>query len=181
LSIVRSGLALLALTLVTGVAVAVAGDVRPLAQDPVFGLRYRTGAVHFEPFPATLQARCPSLTNARWNRELWIFAAADGFYVVGGFYVKATPDGGLTHYERDPQGVLLRIDDARCDLLGPARESFASRPEEVSPETLKHLSDDLAARYARAFGGTELFRRALHKQHVDPSQFKAPLGDALPR
>jgi hypothetical protein len=153
----------------------------PMATDPIFGLVYSPDAIRFEAAPAALARTCAELTTERWNRQTWIFArtaAADGDYLVlGGFFLpKASRQPPMV----DKKGVLLRLKGADCHLIGPVREVFDYKPEEIGTTTLQALAQDAVCRYARAYGGKEKFLDALRRQHRDLADPKSSiLKDAV--
>jgi hypothetical protein len=140
-------------------------------KDPIFGLSYSSEQAHFDEAPPDLLSACSALTNEKWDRRLWLFArvTSEGteYDVLGGFYVKrGTIPSGEPKLEADPSGVMLRRNAAGCELIGPARESFDYKPQDVSPETLRALAADAVKRYAQAFGGLDNFVGQLKRQKV---------------
>jgi hypothetical protein len=148
----------------------------PTATDPIFGLVYSPDAMRFEAAPVALARMCPDLTTERWNRQMWIFArtaAADGDYLVlGGFFLpKASRQPPMV----DKKGVLLRLNGSECHLIGPVREVFDYKPEDIGTTTLQALAQDAVCRYARAYGGKEKFLDALRRQHRDLADPKSSI------
>lgn len=153
----------------------------PMATDPIFGLVYSPDVLRFEVAPAALAGTCEDLTTERWNRQTWIFArtaAADGDYLVlGGFFL---PKASHQPPMADKKGVLLRLKGAECRLIGPVREVFDYKPEDISTTTLQALAQDAVCRYTRAYGGKVKFLDALRRQHRDLADPKsAILKDAV--
>lgn len=139
--------------------------------DPVFGLSYSIQRVHFESAPPALANACREvLTNANWDRRLFIYAHNDSsgteYYVLGGYYVRrnGANTGTSTVFLSDPKGALVRLQGGHCSPLGPARESFDSRPQEITSEQLDLLAADAVQRYRKAFGGAQKFKSALVRQ-----------------
>ena len=63
------------------------------------------------------------------GRRAFLFARSiepSGTYMVlGGLYERReAPAKGEKRFETDPKGVLLREQESKCELLGPAREVF---------------------------------------------------------
>ena len=112
---------------------------------------------------------------------MWIFArtvGADGDYiVVGGFFL---PKNSQRRPVADKQGVLLRLTESGCHLIGPAREVFDYRPEDISASSLQVLANDAVCRYTRAYGSKQKFLAALNRQHRDLTDPKSSiLKDAV--
>src|ERR1017187_2801317 len=153
----------------------------PTATDPIFGLVYSPDAIRFKAAPAALTRTCTDLTTERWNRQTWIFArtaAADGDYLVlGGFFL---PKASRQPLMVDKKGVLLRLKGSECHLIGPVREVFDYKPEDISITTLQALAQDAVCRFARAYGGKEKFLSALRRQHCNLADPKSSiLKDAV--
>lgn len=153
-------------------------------QDPVLGLRYQAGKIQLDALPAEVQSACP-VVNAEWDRHLWVYAptrdGAKSYYVVGGYFVHRQQSASAPRFEADVRGAVFEVKNARCALLGPAREVFESRPEELAEPTLDALAVDLAARYTRAFGGAVPLREAMRRQRVSPDRLRTALRDAFKR
>jgi len=82
--------------------------------------------------------------------------------VLGGLYERRGPPAkGEKRFELDPKGVLLREQEGKCDLVGPAREVFEYPVDGVTGATLEALARDAVRRYAEAFGGKQPFLAAL--------------------
>jgi hypothetical protein len=143
------------------------------AGDPLFGLAYDAG--RFEKAPQMLKQRCADLVNARWDRELFLFAKAqrrDGEYlVVGGFFV-ARHGGGR---RADTAGAILHLEGAKCSLAGPAREVFDYGDPAVGPEALRLLAADAMTRYSSAYGGRRAFLLALRRHGAVPRAPRAKI------
>jgi len=140
----------------------------PTATDPLFGLTYDSTAVKFEP---ALYSQCLELTNARWNRKMWIFGRTTTsnitYVVIGGFYVKREGTGNASPaIEADPVGAVIRLKGKQCELIGPAREVFDYPSSEIGARVLKGLANDAVCRYIRAFGGKREFLDAIERQHI---------------
>jgi len=137
----------------------------PRVTDPIFGLSYDPAKIRFED-AADVVARCAELTNARWGRRAWLYArnieSSGTYLVLGGLYERReAPAKGEKRFEFDPKGVLLREQEGKCDLIGPAREVFEYPVDGVTSATLEALARDAVRRYADAFGGTRPFLAAL--------------------
>lgn len=145
--------------------------------DPLLGLKLPAGA-RFTAAPADLVQTCPDLANARWDRQMWVFAhtgnastAAGEFLVVGGALVERTGDKPAV--EVDKVGVLLRRAPGGCRLVGPPREVFDYGEDGVTPATLDALAQDAARRYAQGVGGQVALRKTLKRQRVQADQVKS--------
>jgi hypothetical protein len=182
-STARNSIALACVILAS--ATGLAENSPRLMQDPVLGLRYHTAKIHFDALPADVQAACPALVNERWDRHLWVLAstrdAAKSYYVVGGYFVLRQQEATAPRVEPDVRGAVFEVANGQCALLGPAREVFDSRPEELAEPMLEALAVDLAARYTRAFGGAVALRAAMRRQRVSPERLPAALRDAFMR
>lgn len=180
-STVRNCIALACMVLTS--ASALAAGLPRLVQDPVLGLRYQLEKVQFDTLPADVLAACPALVNERWDRRLWVYAsardAAKSYYLVGGYFFQRQQTGKKPRYEPDVSGAAFEISSGRCALLGPASEVFHARPEALAEPILKDLATDLAARYARAFGGPTPLRAAMRRQRVSPHHMPAVLREAF--
>lgn len=155
-------------------------------QDPVLGLRYLSKAVSFEALPAEVLAQCPALSDEHWLREASTYGHVEddghSYYVMGGLYLRRPgAPRELPRSQVDTQGAVLDIHEGRCDLLGPAREVFDSRPREMPPAALDRLADDLLARYITAFGGHDGLRKAMRRQGVHPNAMQGALPEAFKR
>ena len=98
--------------------------------------------------------------------------------VLGGLYERReAPAKGEKRFETDPKGVLLREQESKCELLGPAREVFEYPVNGVSTETLRVLARDAVARYATAFGSGAKFLAALKraKKHAELADVRAAI------
>jgi len=162
---------------------AAAGEPPEEARDPIFGLSFQPAHVHFDPAPADLVKTCPDLVNARFDRRMWVFARlmADGAdtMVIGGFYVARGGSGAKMF--TDPQGAMLQRTDHGCVMIGPARESFDYKPDELDAAALQRLAADAVQRYSRAYGSLQAFQTQLRVQHADlSSPHSAVLRDAMP-
>lgn len=174
------GLLVVGLTPVSGF-----GQALPRVTDPIFGLSYDSARIRFED-AGDVVSRCPELANPRWGRRLWVFARSEettGTYmVVGGLYERQEPPAQrAARYQTDPNGVLLREHDRKCELIGPAREAF-EYPVDVTTATLQALARDAVRRYAAAFGGHARFLAMLarHKKRADLANPRsAILRDAI--
>jgi hypothetical protein len=160
-----SAASILALLLVGLTPASGVGQTLPRVTDPLFGLSYDSTKIRFEDANEVI-ARCPELVNARWGRRVFLFARSiepSGTYMVlGGLYEwREAPAKGEKRFETDPKGVLLREQESKCELLGPAREVFEYPVDGVTAETLRSLARDAVARYAAAFGGGPKFLAAL--------------------
>jgi hypothetical protein len=169
-----------AIMLVTLCSVAFAGTVRaesPQAVDPLFGLVYSTTTVRFEEAGHDILSACRELTNAGWDRQLWIFAqtsASDGKYLVlGGFFIRRHADKSLPALQTDRNGVLLRVNNSACTLLGPARDIFDYPPPDMNTAILKTLAADAADRYVTAFGSKNDFLNALSRRKESRSNSRS--------
>jgi hypothetical protein len=165
---------------------ALAGAPLPkTTQDPVLGLKYEISTSSFQALATVVKTACTGLTNERWDRMLWVFAEVDEgtrrYYVLGGFYLRRDKPGVAPHPEPDPIGAVVELQDGRCTLIGPAREVFDSRPEELAAATLDSLAADLVDKYVRSFGGKAAFKKALAKQRIDIARLRNPLREAIIR
>jgi hypothetical protein len=155
------------------------------AQDPVFGLKYEVRTSSFQTLPMVVKTACTDLVNERWDRMLWVFAEADEsarrYYVLGGFYIRREKPGVAPHPEPDPIGAVVELQDGRCKLVGPAREVFDSRPDELAPATLDSLAVNLVDKYIQSFGGKAALKRALAKHRIEIGRLSAPLREAINR
>ena len=112
---------------------------------------------------------------------MWIFARtsapAGDYFVLGGYFLpKAAAQAPLV----DKNGVLLRIKGSECQLIGPVREVFDYKPEEISVTKLQDLAKDAVCRYSRAYGDKEKFQNALRQQRRGLSDPKSSiLRDAV--
>lgn len=162
---------------------ALAGSAGTVAKDPVFGLSYKPAQVSFDAVPQDVAEACPSLVNERWSRKLWVYAqteqAPHRYYVLGGFYVRRAPPAKRESLEVDPMGAVVDLHGNQCELLGPAREVFDSRPDELPAASLELLAADLVERYARAFGGRAALVAELKRQRVEPGPKSTVLRQAL--
>ena len=151
----------------------VVGGASPLPQasDPIFGLKYDSLVVKFEPAPAQLYTACKELMDARLGRKLWIFARTgnpnDQYVVVGGYYLKRDSNGHVVSTMTDPVGALVRLKGDRCELIDPPRELF-DYPEAnaIAIPTLRELAKDAVCRYSRAFGSKTKFLEAMQRQRI---------------
>ena len=166
--------ALLVCGLLAGAVAASAAE--PKAVDPLFGLKYDTAAVHFEAADTKLTTTCAELTNAKWDRKLFVYASAQGdgakYLVLGGFYVPRAKAAGAVQADR--VGAIVEIKDGACKLVGPPQETFAA-PEDVSKAALSALANDAGCRYARAFGSRAAFIAALKRQGIRVTEKESPV------
>jgi hypothetical protein len=116
---------------------------------------------------------------------LWVFAEADEgarrYYVLGGFYLRREKPGLAPRPEPDPQRAVVELQGGLCKLVGPAREVFDSRPDELAPTTLDSLAVDLVDKYVKSFGGKAALKKALAKHRIDISLLRSPLREAINR
>ena len=152
----------------------------PQATDPIFGLKYDPTSVQFERLPTDIYSTCTELTNQQWDRRMWIFArttgADDQYLVVGGFYLKrgSKQETNLA-IEADSVGAVIHLKNNHCELIGPAREVFDYRPEEIATTKLKELARDAVCRYSRAFGSKPKFVDTMRRQYVQLDPVKSPV------
>jgi hypothetical protein len=173
----RSALAGLVLALA---AAAVAGQELPAtAQEPVFGLRFPSARVQFEPVPPEVLTACPVLAPENGERVAWMLASAREdkrrVVVLGGFHVRRGTGGEAPRAEPDARGAVVDIGPGGCKLLGPARQVFDTRPPELPAPLQEQLAADLAERYGRAFGNLDHLRDILQRRRVAPTASASPL------
>jgi hypothetical protein len=112
---------------------------------------------------------------------MWVFARtseADGDYLVLGGYL--LPKASRQPAVADKNGVLLRIQGPECHLIGPVREVFDYKPEDIRVTSLQALAQDAVCRYTRAYGSKEKFLIALRQQRRDLGDPKSSiLRDAV--
>lgn len=159
--------------------------------EPVFGLRYATARAHFPTAPAIVLQYCgDQLTNPRWGRQIYVYASSatdeGALYVLGGYLQRrsgaAPAFAGEAAIIPDKIGVLLRLQGDRCELIGPARESFDSPPEEIKLTDLDTLATALIAQYRTAFGSKADIPDMLRRQRLKPpAPSTSILGRALNR
>ncbi|MGB6945083.1 MAG: hypothetical protein WBE37_21980 [Bryobacteraceae bacterium] len=153
------------------IALALAAPAPQQLRDPIFRLIYDPAIVKFGPVPDRIAASCPELTNAKWDRKMWVFAQVNPvgsqYAVIGGYFVKRAAQGRATpEIEIDKSGAVVRVSNGRCDLIGAARDVFDYPPEGLQASLLKDLAKDAVCRYSRAFGGHEKFVATLRRQGV---------------
>ena len=162
-----------------------ASSAEPAPIDPIFGLSYALNKVRFEPAPPDILERCPELANAKWNRQLFVYARAgaedDFLLVLGGYFIERTSaTRAQPAPQPDPQGVVAHLVGRQCILVGPAREVFLFSQDELGVARLKALAQDAVHRYDAAFGAPAAFRAALRQQGVKLDHPRAGiLRDAL--
>jgi hypothetical protein len=178
-------LAVLSFTLIS--CTALAKDIPPrVLQEPVLGLRYQASKVKFDPLPADVLAKCPTMADdENVQGRFWVYAFAQDagrdFYVVGGYGVHRNPEPpGYPRYVRYDLGSIFFLEGNRCTVLGEAREVFDTGAfEETSVSALRRLAANLADRLTRAFGGQDRLRAELQNQHVDPDELSPELQEAF--
>lgn len=156
-----------------------------VVQEPVLGLRLPAAKLQLTPLQDEIRNRCAALAdNERWKGRLWVYAstndAAGTYYVVGGYYERPNPAPGQARYQLDTTGAVFQIIGETCVGYGGAREVFEARYFEETPQAvLQKLAIDLAARLARALGGSEQLRTELRNQRIDSEQLSPELLEAF--
>jgi hypothetical protein len=152
----------------------------PLIQEPLFGLKYLSADVHFEPASQSLLARCgldPSPKTDR--RSIYAKTNSDGWdYLIIGGLVR---ENAAAPWQDDSTGEFLRANETACNLIDPGNDTFppadyagdpASGDQEypISMDVYRSLATDAVNRYIAAFGSKEEFLNALSRQHAFPDQ-----------
>lgn len=153
---------------------------------PVIGLRYEIAAVKFDPLPASVQSKCPTLIDDENMRSVfWIYASAQEgqrtYYVIGGYGIRPHPEPpDFPRYEPLDLGTVIQTDDQACKIFGEAREVFETRYLEETPgPILQKLADNLASRLADAFGGRDNLRAELRRQRAQPGRISPEISTAF--
>jgi hypothetical protein len=161
-----------------------------MMDDPLFGLTYSPGQVHFETAPASIAQKCPGLSG----RQLWAYAKWEGptrlYWIVSGF-VGVTPDGpgnGPGYLEPDSIGVVVEFRGSECRLSTPemvlsgkSGRSKKKRSVEITEEALNGLASDALRRYSAAFGGKAQFLQEVTRQRVNRAKLPPVLRSHLKR
>ena len=163
---------------------AVAADNIARVIDPVFGLSYDPSKIDFQKVDSDVFARCPELTNAKWDRRSWIFAeyrqADERYLAIGGYFVPRSPAKKKPAFETDPNGVLLQLDGAGCKLMGAVREEFDYDTEPARAPILRALAKDAVERFDAAFGGRRALAKVFRDQKINLDDPRSSiLRDAL--
>jgi hypothetical protein len=174
-------------TLASTCFAAQAQDQPPrILREPILGLRYEIAKVRFDPLPAGVLQRCPTLADdASVRTRLWIHAfarnAGRSYYIVGGYGVHSNPEPpAFPRYVPYDLGTTFFLEGDTCTVLGEPKEVFdAGASNETSSLILQRLASDAAARLARAFGGSERLRTEVRNQHVDPMRLSPELSQAF--
>lgn len=157
-------------------AVAASAQELPIAgQEPVLGLRFPVARVQFEPLPAQVLKTCPALAVEGRERSAWLLAQAQEgghrYVALGGFLM---PRGGVGQVETDLRGAVVDMSPAGCELLGPARRVFDAPPPGLPASALEQLANDLARRYAQAFGSADGLQAVMRRQRAAPTAADSP-------
>jgi hypothetical protein len=155
-------------------------------REPVFGLRYETSKVKFEPLPTQALANCSTLVDNEYSRGVWyVYAQATDvsgrtYYAVNGYEIRDRAPPHLK-YDNEGFGVLFFTDRGTCTVLDMPRQVFDDRifDEEMSQPMLKQLAADVVRRLTRAFGGTDRLRTELRNQHITQDGLSPELLEAL--
>ena len=186
LSTARSWLVAMLATACAAAGARAAEDAPRSLRVPVVGMVYEVAAARFDPLPATVLRACPTLAdNGSMRSVLWIYAAAPAegrtYYVVGGYGVRARPrPPDFPRYEPLDEGTVFATDGEACTIFGEAREVFATRYFEETPQPLlRQLADDLMARLSQALGGRDAVCARLRRQRPDPADVSPELRAAV--
>jgi hypothetical protein len=157
-----------------------------ILREPMLGLRYAIAKVRFDPLPAEVLKRCPTLADdANVRARLWIHAfardAGRSYYVVGGYGIHSHPEPpAFPRYVPYDLGTTFFLEGDSCTVLGEPKEVFdAGESDETSASTLRQLAADAVVRLSRAFGGPDRLRAEVRSQHVDPGRLSPELGKAF--
>lgn len=168
------------------VTASAADAMPPILTEPVFGLRYETARVKFDPLPLQAIANCESLADDGNRQSIWYVygeardASGRTYYVTGGYDIRKDAPPHLK-YETGDSGLIFFTDRGKCTPLDAPRETFNARlfDDEMSPPVLKQLALDVVRRLERAYGGPERLQRELRSQHIDLNYLPPELDDAM--
>lgn len=160
-------------SLALAAGLSLAKDVPPhILQEPIFGLRVDAANPALEVLPAQERNKCVEIADNEYlTARIWVFAVARDadatYYLVGGYFKRSHPEAGEPRYRPDTLGGVYRIAGGRCTGIGAAREVFAVRALDETPQPiLQQLANDLSARLGRAYGGPAQLRAELRKQRA---------------
>jgi hypothetical protein len=175
------------LTIAFAAFCAVAGEREPRTlRVPVVGLLYEVAKTKFEPLPADVLRKCPTMSdNENMRSSFWIYASTQEgprtYYLVGGYGIRthaAPPD--FPRYEPLDLGTVFQIDGDACKVFGDALEVFQTRYfEETSQQVLQKLADNLVLRLSKAFGGRAKLGAELRRQRLNPAIVSPELNEAF--
>lgn len=156
--------------------------------EPLFGLNYNPKKIRFEPAPASVTQRCRLLKGRKlWTYSAWKDQKSD-YLIVSGF-ITVLPDNsaatkGIT--EPDPAGVVIELRRTECRistpemfLSGKVARSKRNLPVEPNEAAINGLTLDAMERYAKAFGGKEVFLNEIRHQGVSISALPSVLRNQL--
>ena len=139
---------------------------RPMAVDPLFGIKFDPRVTHFAGPPADLLQTCPALVTARWGRQMYLFAESTSsdaeVLMIGGYFEQKGQASGPSLITDDKGALVIRSKGA-CKLVGPVREVFEYHTDDVPQQVLAALATDAHTRYLDAFGGAEKFATVLRE------------------
>jgi hypothetical protein len=155
-------------------------------REPVFGLRYETAKVKFDPLPAQALANCITLVDNDYSKGVWyVYAQATDvsgrtYYAVNGYEIR---NGAPPHlkYDNEGFGVLFFTDRGTCTVLDMPRQVFDDRifDDEMSQQMLRQLAVDVVLRLIRSFGGADRLRTELRNQHITQEGLSPELLEAV--
>jgi hypothetical protein len=158
----------------------------PILREPILGLRYAIATVRFDPLPAGVLQRCPTLAddaNVRARRWIHAFArnAGRSYYIVGGYGIHGNPEPpAFPRYVPYDLGTTFFLEADACTVLGEPKEVFdAGESDETSRAILRELAADAVVRLSRAFGGPDRLRAEVRNQHADPARLSPALSTAF--
>ena len=125
-------------------------QAQPPGNDPIFGMNYDAGRVHFEQ-ATTLRPRCPVL----WDQ----IPKAEVFYIFSTAIVEGKEYIIVSSKTTEVSGAGLVIQENKCTVMAADDMLDESRRRPLS----KALSADALRRYSQAFGGKKIFLEALKK------------------
>jgi hypothetical protein len=140
-------------------------QAQPPGNDPIFGMNYDAGRVHFER-ATTLRPRCPVL----WDQ----IPKAEVFYIFATAIAEGKEYIIVSSKTTEVSGAGLVMQENKCTVMNPD-DMLENLPEAV----IKALSSNALRRYSQAFGGKKIFLEALKKGGLKPDEMPKVLRDEL--
>jgi|HubBroStandDraft_6_1064221.scaffolds.fasta_scaffold594281_2 hypothetical protein len=143
--------------------------------DPVFGIRYQTGSIHFENAPRKLGQLCRDLGS----ENFWVYAywkeRDTEYFVLSSRKSEVSGAGAVIHRDKCIVGLPDWLLTGEARYGGPDKIDNSMKPNDA---VVHGLALDLLHRYTVAFGSKQKFLEAARRHppsHLMPilsSEFK---------
>jgi hypothetical protein len=152
------------LIVVAGLSLLFHANAQPPSSDPIFGMVFDAGKVHFEMAPSLIGESC----KGEKGRKYWLFAhakTADAEYFV------------VSNRRSEDSGASMVIRGKQCEI-GPG-EAILGYEGPTPKEVVQQLALDAFQRYSKAFGSKKAFLEAEKKGGLAPKELGPVLGPEL--